>query len=236
VSVNANVGSATGKGTGQPRVGLMGVLMSNDAVMAAAVMLVVMMMIIPLPAIVLDLFITLNIALTVTVLLVAMYITEPLQFSVFPSLLLVLTLFRLGISVAATRLILLQGFAGDVIQAFGQFVVGGNVVIGLVMFLILMVIQFVVITSGAGRVAEVAARFTLDAMPGKQMSVDSELAAGFITEHQARAQKGRGAGGRLLRGYGRREQVRARRRHRRPHHDRHQSCRWVRRRGGTARA
>lgn len=189
MSVNANVGSATGKGPGQPRVGLMGVLMSNDAVMAAAVMLVVMMMIIPLPAIVLDLFITLNIALTVTVLLVAMYITEPLQFSVFPSLLLVLTLFRLGISVAATRLILLQGFAGDVIQAFGQFVVGGNVVIGLVMFLILMVIQFVVITSGAGRVAEVAARFTLDAMPGKQMSVDSELAAGFITEHQARARK-----------------------------------------------
>ncbi|HVC81547.1 MAG TPA: flagellar biosynthesis protein FlhA [Chloroflexota bacterium] len=162
---------------------------SNDVVTAGAVMTIVLMMIIPLPPILLDLLITLNIGATVTVLLVAMYITEALQFSVFPSLLLLLTLFRLGISVAATRLILMHGYAGDVIQAFGQFVVGGNVVIGMVMFLVLMVIQFVVITSGAGRVAEVAARFTLDAMPGKQMSIDSELAAGFINEATARARK-----------------------------------------------
>ena len=178
-----------GRAAGARRTGLSGLLMSNDGIMAGAVMLILMMMIIPLPPLVLDVFITLNIAATVTVLLVAMYMTEPLQFSVFPSLLLVMTLFRLGISVAATRLILMNGFAGDVIQAFGQFVVGGNLVIGLVMFLVLMVIQFVVITSGAGRVAEVAARFTLDAMPGKQMSIDSELAAGFITEQQARARK-----------------------------------------------
>ncbi|HVA88847.1 MAG TPA: flagellar biosynthesis protein FlhA [Chloroflexota bacterium] len=162
---------------------------SNDVVTAGAVMTIVLMMIIPLPPMLLDLMITLNIGATVTVLLVAMYITEALQFSVFPSLLLLLTLFRLGISVAATRLILMHGYAGDVIQAFGQFVVGGNVVIGMVMFLVLMVIQFVVITSGAGRVAEVAARFTLDAMPGKQMSIDSELAAGFINEATARARK-----------------------------------------------
>ncbi|HXT37522.1 MAG TPA: flagellar biosynthesis protein FlhA [Chloroflexota bacterium] len=162
---------------------------SNDVVTAGAVMTIVLMMIIPLPPMLLDLMITLNIGATVTVLLVAMYITEALQFSVFPSLLLLLTLYRLGISVAATRLILMHGYAGDVIQAFGQFVVGGNVVIGMVMFLVLMVIQFVVITSGAGRVAEVAARFTLDAMPGKQMSIDAELAAGFINEQTARARK-----------------------------------------------
>ncbi len=171
------------------RSGLSALVLSNDALMAGAVMTIVLMMIVPMPAIMLDIAITLNIACTVTVLLVAMYITAPLQFSVFPSLLLLMTLFRLGISVAATRLILMHGFAGDVIQAFGQFVVGGNIVIGLVMFLVLMVIQFVVITSGAGRVAEVAARFTLDAMPGKQMSIDSELAAGFITEQVARSRK-----------------------------------------------
>ena len=171
------------------RTGLSALVLSNDALMAGAVMTIVLMMIVPMPSMLLDIAITLNIGCTVTVLLVAMYITAPLQFSVFPSLLLLMTLFRLGISVAATRLILMHGFAGDVIQAFGQFVVGGNIVIGLVMFLVLMVIQFVVITSGAGRVAEVAARFTLDAMPGKQMSIDSELAAGFITEQAARARK-----------------------------------------------
>src|SRR6185312_16237860 len=164
-------------------------VLSNDVVTAGAVMTIVLMMIIPMPPLLLDVLITLNIGAAVTVLLVSMYITEALQFSVFPSLLLLLTLFRLGISVAATRLILMHGYAGDVIQAFGRFVVGGNVVIGIVMFLVLMVIQFVVITSGAGRVAEVAARFTLDAMPGKQMSIDSELAAGFINEQTARSRK-----------------------------------------------
>jgi len=189
MQVRADAPRGAGGGPPQGANGLRSVLLSNDAVMAGAVMVIVGMMIIPLPPILLDILITLNIALTVTVLLVAMYITAPLQFSVFPSLLLVLTLFRLGISVSATRLILLQGNAGDVINAFGQFVVGGNLVVGLVMFMVLMVIQFVVITSGAGRVAEVAARFTLDAMPGKQMSIDSELAAGFITEVAARARK-----------------------------------------------
>ena len=219
-----------------PRTGLSALVLSNDALMAGGVMTIVLMMIVPMPSIMLDIAITLNIAATVTVLLVAMYITAPLQFSVFPSLLLLMTLFRLGISVAATRLILMHGFAGDVIQAFGQFVVGGNIVIGLVMFLVLMVIQFVVITSGAGRVAEVAARFTLDAMPGKQMSIDSELAAGFITEQVARARKKQieqeadfygamdGA-----------EQVCPRRRHSRADHDRREPVRRLRGRRGPAR-
>ena len=125
-------------------------------------------------------------------LLVAMYTTHPLQFSSFPSLLLVLTLFRLALNVSASRLILLQGHAGEVIEAFGNFVVGGNYVVGVVIFLILIVIQFVVITNGAGRVAEVAARFTLDAMPGKQMAIDADLNAGAIDEDDgARAPQGR---------------------------------------------
>ena len=118
----------------------------------------------------------------VTVLLVAIYTDDPMKFSVFPSLLLVTTLFRLALNVSTTRLILLHGDAGDVIQSFGNFVVGGNLVVGLVVFLILVVIQFVVITNGAGRVAEVAARFTLDAMPGKQMAIDADLNAGLIDE------------------------------------------------------
>jgi flagellar biosynthesis protein FlhA len=131
----------------------------------------------------------LNMTFSLGVLLVTMYITEPLQFSVFPSLLLLATLFRLSLNVSATKLILLRGNAGSVIQAFGGFVVGGNYVVGLIVFLILVIIQFVVITTGAGRVAEVAARFTLDAMPGKQMSIDADLNAGMITEEEARRRR-----------------------------------------------
>ncbi|MCS7003217.1 MAG: flagellar biosynthesis protein FlhA, partial [Dehalococcoidia bacterium] len=130
-----------------------------------------------------------NIALELMILLVAMYTSEPLQFFVFPSLLLIATLFRLGLNVSATRLILLEAQAGQVIEAFGRFVVGGNFIVGIVIFIILVIIQFLVITKGAERVAEVAARFTLDALPGKQMAIDADLNAGLITQDQARERR-----------------------------------------------
>ena len=150
---------------------------------------VVLLLVVPLPAQVLDVLIVTNIALSLVVLLTSMYVKRPLDFSVFPSLLLVLTLFRLGLNVASTRLVLRDGYAGEVIDAFGHFVVGGSLVIGLVIFLILVVIQFAVITNGAGRVAEVGARFTLDAMPGKQMAIDADLNAGLIDEDEARRRR-----------------------------------------------
>ncbi|MGE5620309.1 MAG: flagellar biosynthesis protein FlhA [Sphingomonadaceae bacterium] len=161
----------------------------SDVMLAVAVIGIVAMMVIPLPADLLDILQVVNIAAALTILLVSMYVMEPLEFSVFPSLLLITTLFRLGLNVSATRLILLNGSAGHVIEAFGSFVVGGNYVVGVVVFLILVVIQFVVITNGAGRIAEVAARFTLDAMPGKQMSIDADLNAGLITETEARRRR-----------------------------------------------
>jgi len=170
-------------------VGIRRLMQHSDILLAAAVVTIVAMMIIPLPEAMLDILITINIALALTVLLVAMYMQEPLQFSVFPSLLLIATLFRLGLNISASRLILLHAHAGQVIASFGNFVVGGNYVVGVVVFLILVVIQFVVITNGAGRVAEVAARFTLDAMPGKQMSIDADLNAGIINEDEARRRR-----------------------------------------------
>ena len=142
-------------------------------------------MVIPLPTFFLDTLLTFNITLSLIVLLVTMFILEPLQFSIFPSLLLLTTLFRLALNVSSTRLILRDGYAGDIIRAFGEFVVGNNVLVGFIIFLILIVIQFVVITKGAERVAEVAARFTLDSMPGKQMSIDADLNVGLITEAEA---------------------------------------------------
>ena len=150
---------------------------------------VVLLLVVPLPATMLDVLIVVNISLSLVVLLTSMYVKRPLDFSVFPSLLLVLTLFRLGLNVASTRLVLRDGYAGEVIGAFGHFVVGGSLVIGLVIFLILVVIQFAVITNGAGRVAEVGARFTLDAMPGKQMAIDADLNAGLINEDEARRRR-----------------------------------------------
>lgn len=150
---------------------------------------VVLLLVVPLPATLLDVLIVVNISLSLVVLLTSMYVKRPLDFSVFPSLLLVLTLFRLGLNVASTRLVLRDGYAGEVIGAFGHFVVGGSLVIGLVIFLILVVIQFAVITNGAGRVAEVGARFTLDAMPGKQMAIDADLNAGLINEDEARRRR-----------------------------------------------
>ena len=161
----------------------------NDVIMAAVIMLIVGMLIVPLPSGLLDFFIVVNLTISVMIVMVTLYSTEPLQFSVFPSLLLVITLFRLALNVSATKLILANGEAGAVIQAFGDVVLGGNFVVGVIAFLILVIIQFVVITSGAGRVAEVAARFTLDAMPGKQMSIDADLNAGLLTEDEARARR-----------------------------------------------
>ena len=155
----------------------------------AAVLLVVTMMVVPLPGALLDLLLATNLAIAVMILLASMNVERPLDFSSFPSLLLVATLFRLGLNVSSTRLILAHGDAGAVIHAFGSFVIAGSVIIGLVIFLILVVIQFVVITNGAGRVAEVGARFTLDAMPGKQMAIDADLNAGQITDEEARKRR-----------------------------------------------
>jgi flagellar biosynthesis protein FlhA len=160
-----------------------------DLIAAAVVVLVVVMMVIPLPPMLLDLAITLNISAALAIVVATLYVPRALDFSAFPSLLLLTTLFRLAINVSVTRLILLHGDAGGVVKAFGSFVVGGNVVVGLVVFLILVVIQFVVVTNGAGRVAEVGARFTLDAMPGKQMAIDADLNAGQITESEARQRR-----------------------------------------------
>lgn len=150
---------------------------------------IVVMMVIPLPSALLDLLLILNISLALTILLVSMYTKETLEFSIFPTVLLITTLFRLALNVSTTRNILSHGEGGKVIETFGSFVVGGNQVVGFVVFLILIIIQFIVITKGSERVAEVAARFTLDAMPGKQMSIDADLNAGMITEADARVRR-----------------------------------------------
>jgi flagellar biosynthesis protein FlhA len=167
---------------------------NSDVVMASAVFGLLAIMIVPLPSFVMDLLLAVSVSLSLLIFLVTLYIRKPLDFSVFPTLLLITTLFRLSLNVASTRLILLNGgdgsrAAGAVIEAFGQFVVGGNYVVGFVVFAILVVINFVVISKGATRIAEVSARFTLDAMPGKQMAIDAELNAGLIDETQARRRR-----------------------------------------------
>lgn len=162
---------------------------NNDVALAIGVVLVVAMMVIPLPAPLLDILLIFNISLSVIILLVCMYVKEPLEYSSFPTTLLISTLFRLGLNVSSTRLILLHAHAGEVISSFGQVAVGGNYVVGTVVFIILVVINFMVITGGATRVAEVAARFTLDSMPGKQLSIDSDLNAGLITEDEAKIRR-----------------------------------------------
>jgi flagellar biosynthesis protein FlhA len=164
-------------------------LRHSDLAGIVAVVLVVVMMIVPLPSALISILVTLNIAAALSIIAATMYVPRTLDFASFPSLLLLTTLFRLAINVSVTRLVLVHGEAGSVIHAFGSFVVGGNLVVGLVVFLILVVIQFVVITNGAGRVAEVGARFTLDAMPGKQMAIDADLNAGQITEAEARQRR-----------------------------------------------
>ena len=161
----------------------------NNAV-SLFVITIVLLLIIPLSPFLLDVMIIINISISLIILLISMNIRSPLEFSIFPSLLLVTTLFRLGINVSSTRNILMnQGQAGQVIQAFGDFVLQGNPVVGFIVFIIILLVQFLVITKGAERVAEVAARFTLDAMPGKQMAVDADLSSGLITEEQARKRR-----------------------------------------------
>uniref|UniRef100_A0A7C4RPT3 Flagellar biosynthesis protein FlhA n=1 Tax=Desulfatirhabdium butyrativorans TaxID=340467 RepID=A0A7C4RPT3_9BACT len=168
--------------------------LNTDVLMAGAVVAILLIMIVPLPTWMLDILISFSITFSIVILLVGMYIHKPLELSAFPSILLITTLFRLSLNVASTRMILLHGnegmdAAGSVIMAFGQFVVGGNYLVGIIVFLILVIINFVVITKGAGRIAEVAARFTLDAMPGKQMAIDADLNAGLISDQEAKERR-----------------------------------------------
>ena len=167
---------------------------NSDILMAVAVISILAFMVMPLPTLLLDLLLSFSIMFSLIIILASMYVQHPLELSAFPSILLLVTLFRLALNVASTRIILLHGnegtlAAGKVIKAFGEFVVGGNYLVGIIVFLILVAINFLVITKGAGRIAEVAARFTLDAMPGKQMSIDADLNAGLITEQEARERR-----------------------------------------------
>ena len=151
---------------------------------------VVALLIIPLPTAILDFMFILNITISLVILFITMYIKETLEFAIFPSLLLVTTVYRLSLNISSTRSILTNGgYAGEVVKTFGQFVIQGNIVVGLIIFLILVLVQFIVITKGAERVAEVSARFTLDALPGKQMAIDADLSSGLITEEQARERR-----------------------------------------------
>lgn len=162
---------------------------ARDISVLAGVILIIAMLVIPMPTFMLDFFIITNISLALLIILIAMNTTQPLQFSIFPSLLLLVTLFRLGLNVSTTRSILSTGDAGNVVHTFGEFVVGGNILVGIVVFFILIIIQFIVITKGSERVSEVAARFTLDAMPGKQMSIDADLNAGMISDREAKERR-----------------------------------------------
>ncbi|MGL5633660.1 MAG: flagellar biosynthesis protein FlhA [Sarcina sp.] len=161
----------------------------TDILVAFGVIGIILMIIIPLPSQILDILLALNITISVVIALITMFTTNVLQLSVFPTLLLITTLFRLGLNISSTRLILSEGEAGSIIAAFGDFVIGGNYVVGIIIFLIIVIIQFMVITAGAGRVSEVAARFTLDAMPGKQMSIDADLNSGLIDESDAKKRR-----------------------------------------------
>ncbi len=171
--------------SGKPNTAVARLMSNNDVVFAIGLAVILATLLIPLPTMILDMLISCSIAVALATLVVVLSARESIEFSAFPSLLLSVTLFRLSLNVASTRLILLQGDAGQIIHTFGDFVVGGNLIVGLVVFLILVVIQFVVITKGAERISEVAARFNLDAMPGKQMAIDADLSAGLIDETQA---------------------------------------------------
>ncbi|MCL5030694.1 MAG: flagellar biosynthesis protein FlhA [Bacteroidetes bacterium] len=162
---------------------------NTDIILAFGLIFMLGLMLIPLPPALLDFLLALNISLSVLILIVSLYIQSPLDISVFPGLLLVLTLFRLSLNINSTRLILLDGYAGKVIETFGNFVVGGNYVVGFIIFIILVIIQFIVIIKGSGRISEVAARFTLDAMPGKQMAIDADLNTGLINETEAKLRR-----------------------------------------------
>jgi len=190
-NAGARVGAHAPAGTGAARSAARALKFSASAetALAIGVVAIVALLVVPLPPFVLDACLALSFALALVVMLVTLSSRDPLEFNMFPSLLLLITLLRLGLNVSSTRLILSTGHAGQVIGAFGNFVIGGNPVVGLVIFLILVVINFMVITKGAGRIAEVAARFTLDAMPGRQMSIDADLSAGLIDETEARRRR-----------------------------------------------
>ena len=162
------------------------IIRRGNLIFSVGMLAIVFILVLPLPTWMIDGLLSLSIAISVLIIMLISNIKKPTDFAVFPTLLLFITLFRLGLNIATTRAILTQGDAGNLITAFGQFVVQGNVIIGLVIFIILTIINFIVITKGAGRVAEVSARFTLDAMPGKQMSIDADLNAGVISEREAR--------------------------------------------------
>ena len=170
------------------------IFQKSDSLLAVGMVGIIVVMVIPIPSFLIDILLTMSISLSLVIMLVSLYVTKPMEFSSFPTMLLVVTLFRLSVNVSTTRMILLHGSegpdsAGKVIQAFGNFVVGGNYVVGVIIFLVLVIINFIVITKGAGRIAEVTARFTLDAMPGKQMAIDADLNAGFIDESTARVRR-----------------------------------------------
>ena len=196
------------------RMGLAAINIEPSSLMVAAGLVgILMVMILPLPTLMLDLLLSLGITMSLVILLMSMYNTNPLDFSAFPALLLLTTLYRLSLNIASTRLILLHGHEGPgavgrVIQSFGNFVVGGNYAVGLIIFLIMVLINFIVITKGSGRIAEVAARFTLDAMPGKQMAIDADLNAGLINEEMAKKRRAEIRPAiRVLRRHGRCQQV-----------------------------
>jgi len=161
----------------------------GDIVVSVGIIFMILMIIIPMPEFLVDIMLSMNISLSLLILLIAMFNREALDFSVFPSLLLITTIFRIALNITTTRYILLKGDAGDVIEAFGNFVMGGNAIVGFIVFIIIMIVNFMVITKGSERVSEVAARFTLDAMPGKQMAIDADLNSGMIDETQARTRR-----------------------------------------------
>ena len=161
----------------------------SNIVFAAGLVAILATLLIPLPTFLLDIGLSCSISLAIGILIIVLGTNEPIEMSTFPSLLLITTLFRLSLNIASTRLILLQANAGTIINTFGNFVAGGNLIVGLVMFIIIVIIQFIVITKGAGRISEVSARFVLDAMPGKQMSIDADLNAGNITDAEARKRR-----------------------------------------------
>src|SRR4030095_13715764 len=194
VDVTAGQGGAT-PGAGFPSIGEIGTMLRRgDLALAFGILTILVVLILPLPSIVLDLFLAISITLSILIRMTALFIQAPLEFSAFPTILLISTMLRLSLNLASTRLILSRGHegtaaAGHVIEAFGNFVMGGNFVIGIIVFTILVIVNFVVITKGSGRIAEVAARFNLDAMPGKQMAIDADLSAGLIDEKQARTRR-----------------------------------------------
>jgi flagellar biosynthesis protein FlhA len=194
VDVTAGQGGAT-PGAGFPSIGEIGTMLRRgDLALAFGILTILVVLILPLPSIVLDLFLAISITLSILILMTALFIQAPLEFSSFPAILLISTMLRLSLNLASTRLILSRGHegtaaAGHVIEAFGNFVMGGNFVIGIIVFAILVIVNFVVITKGSGRIAEVAARFHLDAMPGKQMAIDADLSAGLIDEKAAKERR-----------------------------------------------